>query len=90
MTAEEKILEARMHLECLTEAWLEYTEAFKDMTTERKAVVKEEIPSRIWAAIYLLQYMNSPEFQSDRVQAVIREANAFNGGDCQADISGAH
>lgn len=79
-----------MHLECLTEAWLEYTQAFKDITPERKAVVKEEIPCRIWAAIYLLQYLNSSEFETERVQSVIREANAFNGGDFDADLSRAH
>lgn len=91
MTERESLIEAQMHLECLNEAWLEFLECFRDISPERKEVVREEISSRIWAAIYLIQYRNKPEeLASEKVSGAIREANSFNGGDDEVDTSGLH
>lgn len=90
---EECLLEAQMHIECINEAWMEFTEAFKDITPERKEVVRDEIGSRIWAVIYLIQHRNDPKkIASRRVQEILREANAHNGVDDDegADVSGLH
>lgn len=92
-TPDECLLQAQMHIECINDAWLEFTEAFKDITLERKEVVRDEIGSRIWAAIYLIQYRNDPGKMADSgVQKVLREANAHNGIDeeSDADVSGLH
>lgn len=76
---QDPLSEAQMHVECLLEAWHEFRECFRPITQERKAVVQEEISSRIWAAIYLIQYRNEPDkLRSDDAASAIRLANAFN------------
>lgn len=92
-TPEDCLREAQMHIECINDAWLEFTEAFKDITPERKEVVRDEIGSRIWAVIYLIQYRNDPKkIASSGVQEVLREANAHNGidDDGGVDVGGMH
>lgn len=92
-TPDQCLILAQMHMECINDAWLEFTEAFKPITPERKAVVMDEIGSRIWAAIYLIQHRNEPaELASTHVQEVLREASAFNGleEDESLDIGGLH
>lgn len=92
-TPDQCLILAQMHMECINDAWLEFTEAFKPITPERKAVVMDEIGSRIWAAIYLIQHRNKPaELASTHVQEVLREASAFSvpiEGDTP-DIGGLH
>ena len=86
-TPEDCLCEAQMHIECINDAWLEFTEAFKDITPERKEVVRDEIGSRIWAVIYLIQYRNDPgKMAGSGVQEILREANAHNGIDDEDDV----
>ena len=92
-TPDDCLLEAQMHIECINDAWLEFTEAFKTITPERKEIVRDEIGSRIWAVIYLIQYRNDPlKIASDEVQEILRESNAHNGINDEdvVDVSGLH
>ncbi len=52
---------AYMHIECLREAWHEYSEAFKPVAPERRAVVAREIEIRIQAISLLVANRSNPE-----------------------------
>ncbi len=75
----EKKIQALKHAECLNEAWLEYTEAFKKIEPWRKLVVREEIAQRIWGVIYLLQAIGNPEFEgTENHQKTIDDAESWD------------
>ena len=78
--------EARMHAECLNEAWCELN---GEVSEVRRKVIAAEISARVWAVIYIIQGHKSGSFSSD-AEEVIREANAFNGSDVPAETSDLH
>ena len=80
------LIEAQMHAECLNEAWCELN---GEVTDVRRKVIAAEISARVWAVIYIIQANSSGSLSSD-AEEVIREANAFNGGDEPAETSGLH
>lgn len=73
------LIQAQMHAECMNEALNEYFHGYPRQPSEgRKKVIEEELKTRVWAVIYLIQSSGTGVF-SDDAQQVIREANAFNG-----------
>ena len=73
------LIEAQMHMECMNEAFCELF-GDKPVTPERQLVVKSELCTRVWAAIYLVQAANNPsQKHPNRFDEVLREANAYNG-----------
>lgn len=84
--------EAQMQAECLLEAWCELQELLRPLSTERREVVRSEIGVRVRAVIRLLEAQRTGTYP-DAAQAVVREANAYNGGpdeELAADRMGAH
>ena len=80
------LIEAQMHAECLNDAWCELN---GEVSEARRTVIAAEISARVWAVIYIIQAQSSGNLSSD-AEEVIREANAFNGGDEPAETSGLH
>lgn len=74
----EMLIQAQMHLECLSEAW---NEADADeLSDERAAQIQDEIGARIWAALYLVQAARTG-VKPENFDETLRSANAHNGGD---------
>ena len=78
---EELLSEAVMHVECLNEACVELAAKSGSLTAERIEQIKHELGARTRAAIYLLKELRTPGFAQTCAgyEAVMREANAFNG-----------
>ncbi len=79
MSSNQEVLQlAQMHLECLNEAWNEYNSLLKNLTNERMLVVHNEIHTRLWASIYLVQGVwTGVPLTSDQC-ATVAEAGAYD------------
>ncbi len=62
-------------LECITEAMNEYQSGAE---SERKKVILDEVTSRAWAAIYLIQYADGQAQKPSNYEEVLREARAYD------------
>ena len=77
-----KLKEARMHAECMNEAFYEM-----DMTEpseERKRVIRHELSARVWAVVHLLHAVIERRELNDREMEAVNEARRYNGCDCDA------
>lgn len=79
-----EMLQALMHMEYINEAWNElwFSESLglPKPDENRAMVLRDEIACRIWAAIYLTQFVAQGSMP-ENYKATIDEANRFNGSD---------
>ena len=89
MDANALLIEAQMHLECMNEGFCEMRVG-EPPNKERQRVIEDELYSRLWAAVYLVQAARNPERQRpDNFDEILREANAYNGVmDGPIDVAG--
>lgn len=88
---QQELIQAQMHLEFLSGAWNELNHwhaiGKDEPSDERKKALKDEIASRTWAALYLVQFLRTGNKEENHDE-VMRDANAHNGG--VLSIEGAH
>lgn len=80
MTSRNATIRALKELECMNEAMYEME---RDETTEeRSKVIWAELATRVWAAIYALQYMDkAPENRPEKYEEIMQAADMFDGVD---------
>jgi hypothetical protein len=78
MNADQMLIEAQMHLECMNEAFLEIERGEAD--EDRQRVVYAELLARLWASIHLVQSVRLGREDEGLVEA-LREARCYNNVD---------
>ena len=73
---------ALKELECMNEAMCEMDNP--ETSDERKAVLWQELCSRVWAGIYVLQYRDMPAHERpEHYEQIMKQADAF---DCTGSL----